>query len=138
MVLTFRGKPSRSTCCCCGGTVFVHIQVCIYRTELSPSNELYSFARPAGSVESFVSAVEEPDDLMRFEDEASLASQFVVTSPALVHKYSQHLQQLECLNWSASLVIPPVKRQFSIAQNLTVCINFEGICNSVQPALFRS
>lgn len=74
------------------------------------------------SAESFVSAVEEPDDLIRFEDGMLSPSHFVITSPSLVHKYSQHLGQLECLNWNSPLTIPREQRQFSITNNLKVCV----------------
>ena len=73
------------------------------------------------SVESFVSAVEEPDDLMKFEDDMLSPSHFVITSPGMVYKYSQHLGQLECLNWNSPLMIPPEQRLFSITNNLKVC-----------------
>ena len=80
--------------------------------------------RPASSrvnsLESFVSAVEEPDDLMKFDDEMLSPSHFVITSPSLVYKYSQHLGQLECLNWNSPLMIPAEQRLFSITNNLKV------------------
>lgn len=80
--------------------------------------------RPASSrvnsLESFVSAVEEPDDLMKFDDEMLSPSRFVITSPSLVYKYSQHLGQLECLNWNSPLMIPAEQRLFSITNNLKV------------------
>lgn len=72
------------------------------------------------SVESFVSAVEEPDDLIKFEDDSLSPSHFVITSPSQVYKYSQHLGQLECLNWNSPLMIPPEQRHFSITNNLKV------------------
>lgn len=84
---------------------------------------LYFSSRPrsrANSFESFVSAVEEPDDLIKFEDDSVSPSHFVITSPSLVYKYSQHLGQLECLNWNSSLMIPPEQRHFSITNNLKV------------------
>ena len=62
--------------------------------------------------------MEEPDDLIKFEDDSLAPSHFVVTSPSLVYKYSQHLGQLECLNWNSPLMIPPEKRNFSITNNL--------------------
>ncbi|XP_022799728.1 uncharacterized protein KIAA1109-like isoform X2 [Stylophora pistillata] len=78
--------------------------------------------RPASSkvnsLESFVSAVEEPDDLMKFEDDMLSPSHFVITSPSMVYKYSQHLEQLECLNWNSPLMIPDEQRLFSITNNL--------------------
>ena len=73
------------------------------------------------SVDSFVSAVEEPDDLMKFGEGMLSPSHFVIASPSLVHRYSQHLGQLECLNWNSPLMIPLEQRQFSIAKNLMVC-----------------
>lgn len=80
--------------------------------------------RPASSrvnsLESFVSAVEEPDDLMKFDDEMLSPSHFVITSPSLVYKYSQHLGRLECLNWNSPLMIPAEQRLFSITNNLKV------------------
>lgn len=68
-----------------------------------------------------MSAVEEPDDLIKFEDDMLSPSHFVITSPSLVHKYSQHLGQLECLNWDSPLMIPLEQRKFSITNNLKVC-----------------
>ncbi|XP_048589365.1 transmembrane protein KIAA1109 homolog isoform X3 [Nematostella vectensis] len=72
----------------------------------------------AASAESFISAVEFPGDLMQFEDEATYMSRFLVSCPHLVHRYSQHLSQLECLNWSMPQTIAPDKRIFSLVQNL--------------------
>ena len=69
-----------------------------------------------------MSAVEEPDDLIKFEEDVLYLSHFVITSPSLVHKYSQHLGQLECLNWNSPLMIPLEQRQFSINNNLKVCV----------------
>ena len=82
---------------------------------------LFSRSPRKNSIESFVSAVEEPDDLIKFEDDMICPSHFVITSPSLVHKYSQHLGQLECLNWNSPLMIPLEQRQFSITNNLKVC-----------------
>lgn len=62
--------------------------------------------------------MEEPDDLIKFEDDSLTPSHFVITSPSLVYKYSKHLEQLECLNWNSPLMIPPDKRNFSITNNL--------------------
>lgn len=82
----------------------------------------FSPSSRVNSVESFVSAVEEPDDLIRFEDESVSPSHFVITSPSLVYKYSQHLGQLECLNWNSPLMIRPEQRYFSINNNLKVLL----------------
>lgn len=85
-------------------------------------NSLFSSPRSrVNSAESFVSAVEEPDDLIKFEDDIFSPSHFVISSPRLVYKYSQHLGQLECLNWNSPLMIPSEQRQFSINNNLKVC-----------------
>ena len=67
-----------------------------------------------------MSAVEDPVDLMQFEEESAVLSRFVISSPVLVHKYSQNLTLLDCLNWNTPNVFPPEKRQFSILQNLKV------------------
>ena len=84
------------------------------------------------SVESFVSAVEEPDDLIRFEDDSLSPPHFVITSPSLVYKYSQHLGQLECLNWNSPLMIRPEQRVFSINNNLKVTF-YKPIIDSSKP-----
>ena len=83
---------------------------------------IFSFSPSSrvNSVDSFVSAVEEPDDLIKFEDDLISPSHFVIASPSLVYKYSQHLGQLECLNWNSPLMIRPEQRQFSINNNLKV------------------
>ncbi|XP_068720760.1 bridge-like lipid transfer protein family member 1 [Montipora capricornis] len=70
------------------------------------------------SAESFVSAVQDPDDLIKFEEDLLSPSHFVIASPSLVSRYSQHLGQLECLNWNSPLMIPSERRQFSIIKNL--------------------
>lgn len=95
-------------------TIFTSIFTHIFLS--SPSSRI-------NSVESFVSAVEEPDDLIKFDDDMLSPSHFVITSPSLVHKYSQHLGQLECLNWNSPLMIPLEQRKFSITNNLKVCRN---------------
>ena len=87
-------------------------------------NFKYLFISPRSrinSADSFVSAVEEPDDLMKFGEDMLSPSHFVITSPSFVHRYSQHLGQLECLNWNSPLMIPLEQRQFSIGKNLMVC-----------------
>ena len=73
------------------------------------------------SLETFESAVEDPDDLMKFGGSETHVSHFVVSSPQLVNRYSQQLSQLECLNWSVPAAIPTSKRMFSIVENLKVC-----------------
>ena len=105
----------------------LHSRDCVKRATADLISEmiflLYFSSRPrsrANSVESFVSAVEEPDDLIKFEDDSVSPSHFVITSPSLVYKYSQHLGQLECLNWNSPLMIPPEQRHFSITNNLKV------------------
>ena len=85
------------------------------------------------SVDSFVSAVEEPDDLMKFGEGMLSPSHFVIASPSLVHRYSQHLGQLECLNWNSPLMIPLEQRQFSIAKNLMVCCLTKNTSLRMQP-----
>ena len=58
---------------------------------------------------------------MKFGEDMLSPSHFVITSPSFVHRYSQHLGQLECLNWNSPLMIPLEQRQFSIGKNLMVC-----------------
>ena len=78
------------------------------------------------SAESFVSAVEDPIDLMHFHDDDDASpARFVVSSPGLVAKYSQHVTLLECLNWNAPYRLPPESRQFSILHNLKVLLGLD-------------
>ena len=94
----------------------------VFKWRANLLNSLFSSPRSrVNSAESFVSAVEEPDDLIKFEDDMFSPSHFVISSPRLVYKYSQHLGQLECLNWNSPLMIPSEQRQFSINNNLKVC-----------------
>ena len=76
--------------------------------------------------------MEEPDDLIRFEDDSLSPPHFVITSPSLVYKYSQHLGQLECLNWNSPLMIRPEQRVFSINNNLKVAF-YKPIIDSSKP-----
>ena len=77
-------------------------------------------ARRTTSVDSFVSAVEDPIELMDFEDGQVSLSKFVINSPELVSKYARHLAQLDCLNWASSSLAPGDRKKFSLAQNLKV------------------